>query len=592
VTLAVSPSGNEAAECAPPSRPNEQRQLGNVDAGGTEGMVDDVDGIFKAHLTVPPPMDRGDIPQDCNRSELLRRQVGFGSYGLSSSCPPSSAPSMQFAARPPHQLFLNAVGLAGSQSHGTGIMPPPHLSHLRQYEPDRASLYSSQLRLPQPFPQPPAPSNMTTMFSSDKSDAAHIRKAENCSLEESLDKTLYHEMNWTQDEFYIPCTHDPASDDLVLTDLCKFIPESPNPFHHRGAGRENDRRIFLSRKLTDVPSIAKMMNANTCHNNGWSAISSGKSIGKFGDVRYIRCAHGKARERSKSHKGLESSSTRPDLDERCRCVIPIQFDNKHERFFIRQNGGACLRHNDHFKTPKERSELCKRDLSDDLVDDITEKLKRNIPKDVLRELVEYETGRTLSASVISHLKKTMVVDEFKGGDASLSAGAATLKWLEEKPNVQFVAYFGRLEDAGDTVRVRKKVRRRRQCTSTTNCKGKASAKSAESDKGGTSSLDLTEDTGSIDISDDAKSFVKHVIKELTVGTPSTVHSAIRFSDPLQQRVRSRGEDERVQQSSSPAESSPVPSRMQSSRPESAGHRPAIAARCCSPADFVPVQPVL
>jgi len=261
-----------------------------------------------------------------------------------------------------------------------------------------------------------------------------------------------------------------------------------------------------------------MMNANTCHNNGWSAISSGKSIGKFGDVRYIRCAHGKARERSKSHKGLESSSTRPDLDERCRCVIPIQFDNKHERFFIRQNGGACLRHNDHFKTPKERSELCKRDLSDDLVDDITEKLKRNIPKDVLRELVEYETGRTLSASVISHLKKTMVVDEFKGGDASLSAGAATLKWLEEKPNVQFVAYFGRLEDAGDTVRVRKKVRRRRQCTSTTNCKGKASAKSAESDKGGTSSLDLTEDTGSIDISDDAKSFVKHVIKELTVGS--------------------------------------------------------------------------
>ncbi|EJK77218.1 hypothetical protein THAOC_00964, partial [Thalassiosira oceanica] len=199
-------------------------------------------------------------------------------------------------------------------------------------------------------------------------------------------------------------------------------------------------RIFLSRKLTDVPSIAKMMNANTCHNNGLSAISSGKSSGKFGEIRYIRCAHGKAREQSKYRKGLESSSTRPDLDERCRC------------------------------TPKERSELFKRDLSDDLVDDITEKLKRNIPKDVLRELVEYETGRTLSASVISHLKKTMVVDEFKGGDA--------------------------LEDAGDTVRVRKKVRRRRQCTSTTNCKGKVSAKSADSDnKGGTSSLDLTEDTG-------------------------------------------------------------------------------------------------
>ena len=186
-----------------------------------------------------------------------------------------------------------------------------------------------------------------------------------------------------------------------------------------------------------------------------------------------------------------------DLDERCQCVIPIQFDKEHGRFFIRQNGGACLQHNDHFKTPKERSELSKKDLSDEMVDDITEKLKRNIPKDVLRELVEFETGRTLSASVISHLKKTMVVDEFKDGDASLSAGAATLKWLEKQPNVQYVAYFGRLEDAGDTVRVRKKVSRRRKCTSNNKGRGQGSAKSADTQKGGASSLlDLTEDIDS------------------------------------------------------------------------------------------------
>ena len=148
---------------------------------------------------------------------------------------------MQFAARPPHQLFLNAIGLAGSQ--GTCLMPPPHPSHLRQYEPDRASLYSSQLRLPQTFPLTPAPAqfghtNMATMFSSDTSEATHTSKAENCTLEESLDKTLYHELNWTQDRFCIPCTPDPASDDLVSTDLCNFIPESPNPFHHTGAGRK------------------------------------------------------------------------------------------------------------------------------------------------------------------------------------------------------------------------------------------------------------------------------------------------------------------------------------------------------------------
>ena len=225
-----------------------------------------------------------------------------------------------------------------------------------------------------------------------------------------------------------------------------------------------------------------MMNENSCSDNGWSTISSKKCK----DICYIRCSHGKAREKSKSRKGLESSSMRPDLDKRCRCVIPLQFDKEHGRFFIRQNGGACLQHNDHIKVPKERSELSKRDLSDEMVDDITQKLKRNIPTDVLKELVEYDTGRTLSAATISHLKKMMVVDEFKDGDASLSAGAATLKWLKQKPNVQYVAYFGRLEDAKQTVRVRKTVSRRRG-------KGVASAKSADSCAGGTSSLDLTED---------------------------------------------------------------------------------------------------
>jgi len=80
---------------------------------------------------------------------------------------------------------------------------------------------------------------------------------------------------------------------------------------------------------------------------------------------------------------------------------------------------------------------------------------------------------------------TFVVPMARQG-RSPSLGAATLKWLKQKPNVQYVAYFGRLEDAKQTVRVRKTVSRRRG-------KGVASAKSADSCAGGTSSLDLTED---------------------------------------------------------------------------------------------------
>ena len=74
-----SPSGEETVQCAPPTWPNDERQLvkhtDDAAAGGMEGKVDDNYGSFKDQLTIPPPFARGDIPH--NHSELLRHQLAL-----------------------------------------------------------------------------------------------------------------------------------------------------------------------------------------------------------------------------------------------------------------------------------------------------------------------------------------------------------------------------------------------------------------------------------------------------------------------------------------------------------------------------------
>ena len=112
------------------------------------------------------------------------------------------------------------------------------------------------------------------------------------------------------------------------------------------------------------------------------------------------------------------------------------------------------------RCPKRQAELGKRDLSIRTLEELTHHLRKNMSKDVLVELVNYKTGRTISKKTLEYLKKLTVIDEYKDGDETLSSGAATLNWLKNKSNVDYVAYFGELSDANDTVRVRKQVKKR------------------------------------------------------------------------------------------------------------------------------------
>ena len=243
LTLGGSTSGDETVECAPPKWSNDHQRLldYSTDASGTEATMDD-QGSLEPHRTLHPHTARGDIPHDTNQSMLLQQQLGIGSYPHPLSRPP--APYSQFAVQPPHRPFNNAVGLAGLQ-YGTGLMQTHQPSHFGQYhQPNFATtLYSSQFGQSQPTLLPSLPaefgqcSQISTVSSNNNGKAMPANTAENCTLEESLEKTLYHELNWTPATFCIPCTLDPTSDDLVATDLCKFLPDTPDPFYHSGAKR-------------------------------------------------------------------------------------------------------------------------------------------------------------------------------------------------------------------------------------------------------------------------------------------------------------------------------------------------------------------
>ena len=129
-------------------------------------------------------MARGDIQQDRHQSELLSHQLGLHMsatdtpvHGTALSYGAVGCPSVPFFAPPQNQLFttaVGAVGLAGLQSYGTGLMPPLlplHPSHSVHHLPNVYSLQSGQS---QPFPLPSSngdtPTNLT----------------ESCSLEESF----------------------------------------------------------------------------------------------------------------------------------------------------------------------------------------------------------------------------------------------------------------------------------------------------------------------------------------------------------------------------------------------------------------------
>jgi hypothetical protein len=97
----------------------------------------------------------------------------------------------------------------------------------------------------------------------------------------------------------------------------------------------------------------------------------------------------------------------------------------------------------------------KRNVGKDVLKDADELLKLNVPNGVVREFIKIKSGHSLSEESIKKMKQTVVVNEHGVKESSADK---LLRMLKEDDKIEYIAYFGSLSEAEQTVRIRKKSR--------------------------------------------------------------------------------------------------------------------------------------
>ena len=199
-----------------------------------------------------------------------------------------------------------------------------------------------------------------------------------------------------------------------------------------------------------------MLNHESCLKNGYSLVSAGTG-GRGNNKRYyLRCEkHRKARQ-SKAVRN-RTHSTKPIGDEQtCKMYIGVYFDEDHQEFYIRQNGGHSLSHCGHPPLRLEERKAAKRHAPDAAINDTQQLLSRDLDNKVIQEVINIKHGVKLNANAIKKMKEAILMDTT---GKQMSIGEQLLHTLESDDDMIYVAYTGTLEQATSRVRVRKVTRK-------------------------------------------------------------------------------------------------------------------------------------
>ena len=256
-----------------------------------------------------------------------------------------------------------------------------------------------------------------------------------------------------------------------------------------------------------------------------------------------------------------TESTKPQDDKpTCGVYINIFEDIKGHQFYIRKNGGHHLHHSGHAPVQKELKTVMKRHLEKSAVDKIHEMIKKNINATVIQEMIDYEHGTQLGLSSIKKMRQAVLMKEFNiGVDTEQTTAQILLEWLQRQPDVDYVAYYGLYENAEDLVKVRKerKKGKRTKVATRTNSKGPDVKPPPSMQQANKSNIPLAEDPDICkslvenfclcigtyilttkhmtllkvnDVSQEAKSFVKNLINQLTTGDGTILLAVMWITD--------------------------------------------------------------
>ena len=270
-------------------------------------------------------------------------------------------------------------------------------------------------------------------------------------------------------------------------DICVFISLSS---HIRCPLK--DTRLWIHPSLQTVPDIVKMMNETSCNENKYNVMAAKRNTG---GTRYINCTCNKDFYRSRAIKNNTYSTP-----EDCTFRLLLHFSKEDKQWYIRQNAGHCLTHSGHLPIDGKRKQCRKRLIKDDVLKDANDLLTKNVPKSVVQEYVEMKSGKQLSMDSLAKIKQSMVIDRFRKNENE-SIAETLINMMDEDENVEWVAYYGSLADANDTVRVRKRSSKKRRKKKKSKVSKQVSSKDTEKSNNGTETktskrvenLDLTED---------------------------------------------------------------------------------------------------
>ena len=233
-----------------------------------------------------------------------------------------------------------------------------------------------------------------------------------------------------------------------------------------------------------MPDIVRMMNNMSCLTNKYNVTAGNRRS----NTRYIVCSCNRVTRKSNASKYDTFTSGAETSDTKCNFQLSIKYDDLHNQWYMRQNAGHCLEHRGHLPIEKEKKEVRKENIDKSVLKDAGDLLMKNVPKSIIKELVELKTGLKMSYQSLAKIKNTMMINLYKTKQNE-SIADTLLSMMEKDNEIEWVAYYGTYSVAEKAVCVRKRSSKAKRKTKDQSVK--SMEEQARTTEDGTNHLDFS-----------------------------------------------------------------------------------------------------
>jgi len=208
-----------------------------------------------------------------------------------------------------------------------------------------------------------------------------------------------------------------------------------------------DERLYFESGL-EVRDIIKQLNKadGPCHNFQLRKGSSYRWPRQPVVVHTITCKRGRVfREQGSKGDGKKQRQTSTSfpltIEEKCKFHFKVYHDQESDRFFLRQSGGFCWKHNDHPPISRDLQEDRLRNIPDETLQVASELLKKLVPPSMVQKYINTDTGLSPSGSSIEYLRNLVLIDKH-GTSTNDSLAQKLITMLDNTKGVSYVTLTG------------------------------------------------------------------------------------------------------------------------------------------------------